>query len=369
MKKLKICLVSLTVSPDSQDGEAKVIRALFEYLKKRGHHVRLITGKWNTELTEPNIIQVKLIKKQFFWALHFILKVVKFLLTHKFDIIHGNGPKGTLPIILSYHTRFISTIHDLGPFEATFSKIPLEKLLIRFVALKAKCITTVSDFVKREFKYFIPKINKNKIHNLYNGIEDKFKPYPKEAQKIKEKLNIEGPVLLYIGRITSYKGIEDIITAYKIAKKEISNLNLVIGGNPDFSMQKKYLKWKAKYKEIYFIGFVPENEIPYYYSMGDIFITYSYVSEGFGLTPIEAIACGTPVICSSIAAYKEILQDNAIFVSPKNPSLLAREIIKLIEDEDKKSAIVKKAQQFIKRYSWDSVGKKLEEVYEKFLIY
>ena len=101
--------------------------------------------------------------------------------------------------------------------------------------------------------------------------------------------------------------------------------------------------------------------------MGDIFITYSYASEGFGLTPIEAIACGTPVICSSISVYKEILEDNAFFVPPKNPSLLAKEIIKLIKDDEKRSMMIKKAQQFIKRYTWDSVGKKLEEAYEKFL--
>ena len=134
-------------------------------------------------------------------------------------------------------------------------------------------------------------------------------------------------------------------------------------------MEKKYFEWKATYKDICFIGLVPENEIPYYYSMADIFITYSYASEGFGLTPIEAIACGTPVICSSISVYKEILQDNAIFVPPKKPLLLSNEIIKLIKDEEKQSMMVEKAQKFVKRYTWDSVGKKLEEIYENFLDY
>lgn len=367
MKKLKICLVSLTVAPDSLDGEAKVIRAVFEYLKKRGHDVKLITGKWNIELNEPNIIQVKLINRKYFWVPYFILKVIKFLLTHKFDILHGNGPKGTLPIILSGQKRFISTIHDLGPFEAKFSKIPLEKLLIRFIALRAKFLTTVSNFVRKEFTYFIPKIKINKIFNLYNGIDAKFKPYPEKAKALKEKLDINGPILIYIGRITSYKGIDDIITAYKIAKKEISNLNLVIGGKPDFSMQKRYLEWKEKYKDVYFLGFVSEDDIPYYYSMGDIFITYSYASEGFGLTPIEAIACGTPVICSSISVFKEILQDNALFVPPKNPSLLAKEIIGLMKDEKKRSILLSRAQEFIKKYSWNAVGIKLEQLYEKFL--
>jgi len=180
-------------------------------------------------------------------------------------------------------------------------------------------------------------------------------------------MGIKGPVLLYIGRIASYKGVNDIITAYRSAKKIIPNLNLIIGGKPDFYMEKIYENWKRIYNDIYFIGFIPEEVIPFYYSMADIFITYSYAAEGFGLTPVEAIACGTPVICSSLPAFKEVLQDNAIYVPPKSPSLLAAEIINLINDEDKRTEMVNKAQHFIRRYSWDSVGKKLQEIYEIFL--
>ena len=164
-----------------------------------------------------------------------------------------------------------------------------------------------------------------------------------------------------------YKDIENVIKAYKYAKKEIPNLELVIGGTPDFYMKEIYKRWKQKYKDIHFIGFIPEVELPIYYSMGDVFITYSYSSEGFGLTPIEAIACGTPAICSSIGAYSEVLQDNAIFVPPKNPKFLARELINLIKDDEKRKELLKHAQNFISKYSWDSVGKKLEEVYKKFL--
>ncbi|MFX0105647.1 MAG: glycosyltransferase, partial [Candidatus Hodarchaeota archaeon] len=104
-----------------------------------------------------------------------------------------------------------------------------------------------------------------------------------------------------------------------------------------------------------------------YYSMGDVFVTYSYASEGFGLTPIEAIVCGTPVICSSLVAYKEVLQDNALFVPPKNPQKLAQEIVNLLKDDNMRENLINNAQEFVKRYTWDSVGKKLENVYQKFL--
>jgi glycosyltransferase involved in cell wall biosynthesis len=101
--------------------------------------------------------------------------------------------------------------------------------------------------------------------------------------------------------------------------------------------------------------------------MGDLFITYSYASEGFGLTPIEAIACGTPVICSSLRVYKEILQDNALFVPPKNPPELAKKIIYLLTNESERQKLIEKAQKFIKRYSWESVGRRIEKIYTKFL--
>ena len=367
MEKLSICLVSLTIAPDSQDGAGTSFRGIFDYLRRQGHNVKLITGKWNMDLNDPDIIQFNLIPKRFLWVPQFILKAIKYINSHDFDILHGNAPKGTLPIILSNKKKFVTTIHDMGPFETRFSKIPIEKYLVKYAVRKATVITTVSDFIKKEIKYFIPKVDKNKIYIHYNGINEKLLPSPKEANKLKEKFKLDGPVIIYIGRIAFYKGVDDIIAAYKIAKKKIPNLNLVIGGKPDFQTKKIYEEWKVKYKDIHFLGFIEEREKPYYYSMGDIFITYSYASEGFGITPIEAIACGTPVICSSMIAYKEILQDNAIFVPPRNPSELAKEIVNLLKDDNKRRFLIEKAQKFIKKYTWDSVGKKLEKIYQKYL--
>lgn len=367
MKKLKICLISIAIPPDFQDGASKAIKGMFEYLKKRGHKVTLLTGKWLYNLNKPDVIQINFIRKRFFWYPQFIFSIIKYLKTHQFDIIHGNGPKGSLPIILSNKKRFIATIHDLGPFETRFTKIPIEKLLIKYVIKKATIITTVSKFIKKKIEYFFPKNNPDKIFNHYSAIEKNFKPYPFEAQKLKQKLDIEGPILFYVGRIAHYKGVDHIIKAYQIVKNRNPNLNLVIGGLPDFTMEKTYNKWKEKYDDIHFVGFIAENELPYYYSMGDIFITYSYASEGFGLTPIESLACGTPVICSSMSAYKEVLEDNAIFVPPKRPDLLAKEIIKLLENNNLRLELVQKSQEFIKRYTYTALGEKVEKIYQKFL--
>jgi len=367
MKKLKICLISLTFSPDSQDGAAKFITGVYKYLKKQGHDVKVITGKWNIDLRDPDIIQVSLIRKSYFWLPQFIIKVRKIMKTSSFDIVHLNGPKALTPFLFSTQKKFLSTIHDLGPIETKFSMLPIEKNLITQLVKRASIITTCSDFIRHQIKQIFPKTDINKIFNLYSAIESKFVPYPSEALILKRKMGLKGPILLYIGRIASYKGVPDIIKAFQLAKLQIKNLELVIGGTPDFSMKKTYEEWIHKYPDIRFIGFVNADEIPIYYSMADIFITYSYASEGFGLTPIEAIACGTPVICSSLKVFKEVLGDTAIFVLPRRPDMLAKEIINLIKDEDKRQKLIEIASSYIKRFSWDSVGQKLEGIYYKFL--
>jgi len=365
MKKLKICLVSLKIAPDS---ERSGFEGIFDYLKKQNHDVKLVTGKWNIKLDDPKIIQVDLIRKRFFWALQFVFKIAKYLRSHNFDIIHGNGAKGTLPIIFSNKKNYISTIHDLGPFETKFTTIPMESYLIKYIVNKATYITTVSEYSKNGIKHYIPKANLSKIQVIYNGIGDWFKPKPKEAQRLREKLNITGPVIFTFGRIANYKGVSDIIAAYKIAKKKIPDLNFVIGGLPDFKMTSIYRKWKNQYKDIIFLGYIPEEEVPSYYTMADILIQYSFGSEGFGNTQLEALACGTSVISSSLKVYREILQDNAIFIPPKNRQLLAEAINKLIKDDTLRENLVEKGQEFVKKYTWDSVGKRLENVYQKFLL-
>ena len=251
MEKLNICVVSLTLAPDSQDGAAKFLTGLYNYMKHQGHNVQAIPGKGNSDFKDPDIFQIEIIRKRFLWFPQFNFHAMKYLRSHNFDVIHGNGPKGVVPIILANKKRFISTIHDLGPFETEFTRIPIEKFLIKYTVKKSSFITTCAESIRKQIKYYIPHVNINQIFNLYSAIEDKYKPLPKKAQELKQKLNIEGPVLLYIGRIAKYKGILDIIRAYQIAKKQIPNLNLVLGGKPDFSMQKIYQGWRQKYTDIF----------------------------------------------------------------------------------------------------------------------
>ncbi len=363
---MKICHISLALFPDHKDGSAKFARGVYEELKNRGYDIKLITGKWEHGFDDPNIITIDVPNSRFLWVPKFFFKVRKYLKNHEFDIIHANGSRGALPVMFM-DNDYIANIHDLGPFEAQFTSLPILKWLERKNAQKASRIITCSDIVR----YGIEKhmgASLDKMHNVYSAIDPKYKPDTQAAKKIKEKLGLkDGPVIFYVGRIAFYKGVEDIIKAFYGAKKEITDLQLVIGGKPTIKMEKKVKKWRKRYQEVHFVGLIPEKDMIGYYNLADVFCTYSHASEGFGLTPIEALACKTPVICSTMPAYEEVLQDYAYFVPPQAPKKLEEKFVWFFNHQEKTQNMVEEAQEFIKRYTWGSVVDKIEEVYEKFL--
>lgn len=367
MKKLKICHISLAVFPDKRDGAAYFSRGLFDTLKKRGHNITLLTVKWGSGFSDPDIHAIDVPKTRFFWLPKFIYSYRKFLKSHEYDIIHVSGSRGSLPLIFS-KIPYITTIYDLGPFEANFSKIPVIKCIERHNARTASRIVTISEISKNGIVEYMGA-DVEKIHNVYCAYNPNFTPRPKEAATLKEKLGINGPILFYVGRIAFYKGVEDIIKAFYIAKKKIPDLSLVVGGKPTLKMQNSYEKWKTEYPEVKFVGMLEDDLLPVYYSMADLFVTYSFASEGFGITPVEAIACGTPVVCSAMPAYQEIFENNATFVPPQQPDLLAEAFIDFFGnlDQDIQEEKMERAQKFIQRYTWDKVTDKVEEVYQQFL--
>jgi glycosyltransferase involved in cell wall biosynthesis len=261
---------------------------------------------------------------------------------------------------------FICQIHDVGPFQTNFSRLPFIKWIEIKNAQTASLITTSAESNRIEIANLM-KTNLEKIYAVSSAIDPVFHPDPKKGAELKSALGLNGPVIYYVGRLEFYKGIDSIISAYLIAKKSISNLNLVIGGMPSSTMQTTIEQWKQQYPEIKFIGMVPDNLMVGYYSMADVFVTYSFASEGFGLTPIEALACGTPVIASTLPAYKEALQNAAIFVEPKRPELLAQAFIDFFKDSHRREQLLKEAQTLIQRYRWETVVDLVENVFQIYL--
>ena len=276
-----------------------------------------------------------------------------------------NGSRGSLPVMLS-KKPYLTHIHDVGTFQASFTKIPGLKYMEKKNAQKAEHIMCCAESARLEISKYM-EVPAEKITSVSSAIDPSFKPQPSRAAELKSELGIDGPVIYFVGRIAFYKGVDDIIKAFYNAKQQIPDLNLIVGGKPTLKMEPKVAQWKEKYPEVHFAGMIPDELMPAYYTMADAFITYSYASEGFGLTPVEALSCKTPVICSTLPAYREVLQEYATFVEPQRPALLSEAIVSNLRNDDEVRQKVEDAQDFIQRYTWPEVGDRVEAVYQNYL--
>ncbi len=176
----------------------------------------------------------------------------------------------------------------------------------------------------------------------------------------------EGEVFLVTtGRLTYKNATDDIISALP---KLSPNISLVVIGKgeegPRLQRQATTLGVESRVK---FLGFIPYEEIPKYFSACDVFIRPSR-SEGFGNSFIEAMAAKLPVIATPVGGIPDFLTDNetGVFCSPDNPQSIVRAVNLILEDQNLKSNIVSNALERVgERYGWEKVASQMKEVFDK----
>ena len=360
---MRICLIATKLYPDHVGGKAVYTYNYYRELKKKGHDVYVLTGLWNKKIKDPNIIQLKIIRKRYLWILSFFIFSIKHLILNSYDVIHTVGVRESIITYLLFK-KFIATVHDAGSFQVNVNIV--KKFYPRIIS-RADRIIVPSKTTKIVLKQYMPNINNNKIFPVLNGVDlEKFIPLNRElALKLKTKLGLKGRVILYMGIIKTYKGVEDIISAFQRIGTEIDNVNLIIAGGPSERMEKKYSDWKKKYPNVVFTGRVPDKQVPLYYALADIFVTYSWTGEGFGLTAVEAMASGVPVICSDLQVYREVLKDKAILIPSKNDKILAKTLMDLLKNENKMNKLSIEGRKYIEQYyNWEKSINNLIKVYK-----
>ena len=165
----------------------------------------------------------------------------------------------------------------------------------------------------------------------YNRIDNKRFNKKVNGNKIISKYNLKNKkILLYVGRIAPHKGIHLLLKVFNNVKKHIPNAKLLIVGKPTFNSYFKKQK-RMVGKDIIFTGFVPDEELPYYYAACDIYVTASQW-EGFNLPAAEAQACGKKVIAFNIGSHPEIVKNGAL-VEKNNIGKFAEEVIKILKNQ------------------------------------
>lgn len=252
------------------------------------------------------------------------------------------------PIILHVHATEFDRSGD-HPNSYVFN---LEKYAFE----KADAIITVSNYTRQIIidKY---QIDPNKIYPVYNAIDFQYS----EAKDVKKP--IRQRIVLFLGRITFQKGPDYFVRAAKKVVEKIQNVKFLMVGTGD--MYSRMIEMAADLgigKYFHYTGFLERNKIEQIFKMSDVYVLPS-VSEPFGLTVLEALKSGIPVIVSKQSGVSEIVQ-NAIKVDFWDVDDIANHIIKLLEDEEYKNQLKQKlVEEEIHKISWYDSAQKIEEIY------
>lgn len=274
-----------------------------------------------------------------------------------------------IPLMMTFHTlALLKNLVARGDEEReTHDRIQFEQELI--IEADVIIATSENDAEYIEALYNCPK---EKIAILSPGIDFKlFKPIKKEAAKRYIGAEPKHKIVLFVGRIEPLKGIDVLIYALKIllVKNPKSTLCLwIVGGNVtreinEWSKELQKLEQLRRILQIKtsvkFVGRKKQTDLPYYYAAADVVAMPSHY-ESFGLTALEAMACGTPVITTDATGVSDIFdkKHHSLITSANNPLMLAEKIQNLVEDDKEHGRISKEVQENVQALSWESVARK-----------
>jgi len=380
---MNICIIS-PAFPSKKNPVINIfIYRQAKELAKRGHNIFVVGGDTESRVdgnmtvyARPNAIKSGLlalkvtlkIPKKSFWLLKNIglrgtvgrLSLVQItcdlLEKEKMDVIDGHyedyGAAVAYLTSILCKTRYICTCH-----RGTLAEISGGRRGVIGVALEnANCVMVPSHSLANDAKEYCPKKLITVVHNAVDL--NLFKSMNERIFKRK--------TILSIGRFDKLKGYEFLLEAMKRVLEINKDVDLlIVGCGPEEHNIKRIAKNLDILDNVIFIDFVPPNDLPVYYSSSEFF-ALATLCESFGITFVEAMACGIPVVSTNVAAVPEVVNGGGILVEPRNSDQLAEAMLKLLNDEDLRQELSKKALEQAQKFSIENRISKVEEIYETY---
>jgi glycosyltransferase involved in cell wall biosynthesis len=291
------------------------------------------------------------------------------LFTGQTDIYHG--PDFVLPP-LGRSVRKIVTVHDLAFLEHPEYAVPslaayLRKVVPNAIA-RADVIATVSHEVSRTLiKHF--QAPQEKLTVVPNGVAPHFRRItdPVLLGATSNKYHLKHPLVLAVGTMEPRKNHLGLIKAFHQAQKRKHGpaMLAIAGGEGWLYEETRNLVAELQLeRKVRFLGRVSELELITLYSMADVFAFPSFF-EGFGIPPLEAMACGAPVITSNTSSLPEVVGEAALQVDPHDIDAMSKAILRLLDDEGLQEELRQKGYEQIKHYTWAASARKMLTIYQK----
>jgi len=286
----------------------------------------------------------------------------------KIDIYHG--PNFTLPLFS--RAKKIVTIYDMTLFITPEAYKRLSRFrvqwLLKLSAKKANKIIAGSENTKRDIIEIL-KLPNEKIKVIYIGIDDIYRPIADKYKlgNIKNKYKIDSKFILHVGSLQARKNIPRLIEAYsKLPMELLAKYQLVIAGKRSWKVEEILAKVKqlGLNDKVVFTGFVDDNDLPLLMNAANLLV-FPSLYEGFGIPPLEAMACETPVVASNTSSIPEVVGDAALLFDPYNIKEMTKAINRALTDVKLRNKLRKRGFERIKQFSWEKAARETLQVYKE----
>jgi glycosyltransferase involved in cell wall biosynthesis len=291
------------------------------------------------------------------------------LLKRPVDVLHVQytaPPFCRVPVIVTIHDLAFEHLPETFTRRGSFQL----KLTVRRTAKKAARIATVSEFSRQDLirTYHLPP---EKVTVTYNGIESHFTPQPKspgESAEIRQRFGIARDFLLAVGSLQPRKNLVRLIRAYAKLRNENENFTrqLVVVGRKlwltdEIFAEVKKQRWAD---DVILTGYVADEDLPALYRSASAFV-YPSLFEGFGLPPLEAMACGAPVVTSDTSSLPEVTGDAALLIDPRDEQSLVNALIEVVNNQPLRARLREKGIAQAGKFTWREAAEKTLRLYRE----
>ena len=288
----------------------------------------------------------------------------------RLDLVYdpnGIAPFASLPEAMPR----VVTIHDAAPLVMPHTAACLERLRYHWhlphQARRANAVLTVTIVAQQELISTL-QLHPKQVHVVYLGINTYFQPHiPAEQQHdVYNRYQITPPYVLYVGGLNPRKNLIRLLAAWASIQSYYPTTTLVVAGAAQWrssNIATAYEQYR-QHARIQLLGYVDDADLPALYQGARLFV-FPSLHEGFGLPPLEAMACGTPVVASDISVIREVLGEAAVLVDPRLVSALVAGMRRVLDNANDATHLRQCGLAHARQYTWQRAAAQVLPVLEQ----
>jgi glycosyltransferase involved in cell wall biosynthesis len=234
-------------------------------------------------------------------------------------------------------------------------------------ARRATRVIAISSSTKHDIVRLLG-VSESKVDVVACGVDDDFRPIESKEQleSLRRKRHLPPEMLLFVGTLEPRKNLTTLLRSYALLRQRFDPPPLVVGGPKGWHHEEVFALAEelGLQEHVRFPGYIPRDELPHWYNAALLFV-YPSLYEGFGLPPLEAMACGTPVVASNTSALPEVVGDAGLLVEPTDAEGMADAMYRVLADSELKDTLRAKGLERARAFSWQRAARETARTYDR----